>query len=237
MRVFLLLLRVGVFLLALAGVGGAGFLGYKGWENITQKHSLEDARKQLAAARALVSPGGLITAETVRKSESEVERLSMVARAYPFLLAGAVIGLLGGVLALVGRTNSGAVLMLLTLAGPGVIFPNSLLFLSPLGAAGLGALFVSFLAWITRPKPGAAAPRAEDEDPQPTRSAKRKSAREDEDEELAITTKPTAKQARDLDQDEEEPPSKPASKRKSDFEEEEEPARPAKKASPKRKRD
>jgi hypothetical protein len=224
MRIFLIILRVGVFLLALLGVAGSGGLGYKWWSDSTaEKPKFDLAQKKMAALRVLVKEGlgGPTTPSDLQKASENFDNLNSFLRPIPFLMAGAVIGLLGGVLALIGRTLSGAVLLFLASAGSGVLQPITLIFTCPLIAAGLGSLFVSFLAFVTRPKPRPEG--AEDEDDR-SRSKRKNRTEDEEDEEPPV--KSAAKRKRD--EDEEEPPVKGRAKHEVEFAEDEEPAPPPK---------
>jgi hypothetical protein len=148
MRIFLSVLRVGVFLLALAGTASAGFLGYVWWNGFAGDKDRAEAK--LHDVRPLLGSVGEFLAERERAQEDYESR----AKAYPFLLAGAALGLLGGLFVLTRQDKSGAVLLLLAVAGPAVFVPAVLLVTFPLPLAGAGALFVAFLAFLAGPAPG-----------------------------------------------------------------------------------
>jgi hypothetical protein len=266
MRIFLILLRIGVLFIAFIGAGLSGLGGYIWWDDVGQpqkKADMANARKKMAAAEMLVKtlpPGDKQRQrfETEQKNVAKLlEEVDRRQRAWPFLMAGAVLALLGGFFALFGRTTSGAMLMFLAAFGPiWLTQPKSfsaplvdlivddwkpVLFCAPLVLAGFCSLFVSFLAWVTRPKPGAEQPppRGEEDEEEPgTRKAKakRKDDLEEEEEPVAAASKGGGKRKDDRDEDEEpEPPAKAAPKRESDFEDEEE--EPPPRPSAKRKRD
>jgi hypothetical protein len=147
MRIFLSVLRVGVFLLALVGATAAGFLGYVWWGGLSG--DMHKGETKLHDVRPLLGSAGAFLAERER-AQGEYESR---AKAYPFLLAGAALGLLGGLLVLTRQDKSGAVLLLLSVAGPAVFVPAVLLVTFPLPLAGAGALFVAFLAFLAGPAP------------------------------------------------------------------------------------
>jgi hypothetical protein len=63
-------------------------------------------------------------------------------RAWPFMIAALVLSIAAGILAMKGRGVWAAVLLLTAAAGPGILFPPTLLFSSILILAGILALFV-----------------------------------------------------------------------------------------------
>ena len=118
MRIFLIVLRVGVFLIALGGVGLAGYLGYLAYDNVVQKKQLDVALQNQAIYRALIGTP-FASAKAQATTAEDVEKMITKNRLYPFLLGGAVLGLLGGILALMGRTTSGGLLLLVVGLGAG----------------------------------------------------------------------------------------------------------------------
>jgi hypothetical protein len=229
MRIFLIILRVLVLLTALLGVGLSGGCGAVAYQGITKEKILEKVQKKQVAERVL---------KRENKATGEmIEFFTSWSRAWPFLLAGAVLGLLGGIFAMMGYTNSGALLLLVSGVGPGVIGLGRLVITSPLIAAGLGSLFVSFLAFVTRPK--ATDEEEEDEEDKPKERPKRKLSEEEEPDDLEaiedeveerVAKKPAAKPPV-IEEDEDEPPAKGGAKRKFEDEEDEDeppPKRPSK---------
>jgi hypothetical protein len=158
MRLFLILLRIGVFLLGLAGSLGSGFLGYW-WRNETRDRrpgfdqAVHDFRRRCDILG--IDPTEVAREPFWRELEQEYRAFQRQDRAYPFLLAGSVIGLVGAVLALRGRDRSSAALLLVAALGPAVLDPTALRFSFALVLAGLLALGTAFLALLHRP-PGPA---------------------------------------------------------------------------------
>jgi hypothetical protein len=157
MRVLLIVLRVFVFLLGVGGALAAGFVGVVlTVEQDRMKEDLEKKRKEYAIVKALVQAGG---SEAERAKLADVDReffrLERGLRAYPFFLACFPLGVLGGILGLVGRTNSAAALLLVSALGPLVLFFHTftLAFTSGLLAAGVLSVVISLLAFLTRPRP------------------------------------------------------------------------------------
>jgi hypothetical protein len=256
MRIFLIILRVGVFALAMLGTAASGYLGYRWYSDASsQQTKLDLTRRTLVAWEVLNKAGqaGPNAGNDIQSFKTQLETLNPVLRAIPFLLAGAVLGLLGGILALAGRTTSAAVVLIVAGAGPGVLAPRSLVFTSILILAGFAALFVSFLAWVARPKD-----RAGEEEDEDERRAGRRRGRDEEDEDeedrpakaggkrmseevfeadQEVTDRPSrGKKHEDAFEEDEEPaPAKAGGKRKDRFEDEDEDEEPPVRAG-KRKR-
>jgi hypothetical protein len=232
MNCFLIGLRVLVFLVALGGVAGSGFLGYK-WRSMVDDPGAIGGRKEIVAARLMAKQGhkNFVIDQLLAKDRQKLyERNIQQIRIWPYVLAAAGVGLLGAFLALFGRTTSAALLLLVAPAGPAVLtwfwmehvpeeraefFLFLGLFTGGIPLAGLGALFVSFLAFVTRPKDEA---DQDGEDAKPAKGKtgpKRKIAvDEDEDEETATTTKPAAKRKKIGDEDDEDADTRTTPKRK-----------------------
>jgi hypothetical protein len=247
MRVFLILLRIGVLCLALGGAAASGFLGARWWNDLNETRAkIAEIRLAILLARELAAetpPNSQARADAA-KAEAQYNDLPHRARTYPFLLAGAVLGALGGVLALLGRTTSAAALLIVVGAGPGALVASgstllivgTVIFTCPLVLAGMLSLFVSFLAFVTRPKE-APADRGADEEEGPPRSKtspKRKSARDEDEEGQVDSIRTSPKRKSDLDEDEGPAPPKDRPQRKRRLDEEE-PAPPDDR--PKRKRE
>jgi hypothetical protein len=154
MRLFLASLRIGVFLLGLAGSVGSGFLGYW-WRDETQgrRQGFDQAVREFRRRCDLlhIDPAEAAREPFWREVEQEYQVLHRQGRAYPFLLAGAAIGLAGAVLALCGRDKSAAALFLVAALGPALLAPAALRFSFALVLAGLLALGTGFLAALWEP--------------------------------------------------------------------------------------
>jgi hypothetical protein len=102
-------------------------------------------------------------------------------RAWPFLYAGAALGLLGSLLALSRRRFSSAALLLVGGLGGGVFIIRSLIFTSPMLLAGV----LAFLIGPAKPKPAVEDEGDETEADKPSRkSAGKRAKTEDEEEEV-----------------------------------------------------
>jgi hypothetical protein len=228
MRVFLIILRVFVLMTALVGVTTTGGCGYLGW-SASQEKVLEKLRKEQAAWHVL-APTNPSYQSNLTAANIAVDLAESSERVYPFLLAGAALGLLGGLLAVFGYTNSGALLLLVTGLGPALLSTASLFFTSPLVAAGFGSLFVSFLAFVTKPKAGEESD-AEEEEEKPKTRPKRPPDEEEEEAGLdeveeveeveeCVVKKPAAKrpavedEVEEVEEEEEEAPPPKRGKRK-----------------------
>jgi hypothetical protein len=143
MHVFLLILRIAVLLLSIIGSAASGIIGALWWvdKNRTVR-MIEQTRKD----PSLGLTSSLSQYSTPEDMEREVNRR---ANAFPVLLVGAPLCLLGGILAVLGRTNSGGGLLLLAGVSPGTLHPHALVFTWPLILAGLLACLVSLLALLT----------------------------------------------------------------------------------------
>jgi hypothetical protein len=151
MQVLLLLMRIGVLVLSIFGAAGAGILGFK-WRSDAQmvREKIETHRPQLQMVKDMDS-AGLVSISAAEKAELEenVRKLNRLLAAIPFLILGIGMGLLGGVVSMLGRTTSGAGLLLLGGVGPATFTPLSLVFAFPLVLAGLLAAATSLVAFLT----------------------------------------------------------------------------------------
>jgi hypothetical protein len=132
-------MRFVVLILALAGGAATGFLGYKWRSDYEGQAAILDAARQKAQGNPA--------------AEAEFAKVDRLSKAAYFLLAGAPLGLIGGILAMLGRGKLAAVVLLLALVGPAVLagpvvmedntlLGGFILFLSPLLLAGLLALTI-----------------------------------------------------------------------------------------------
>jgi hypothetical protein len=149
MGTLLVVLRVGA--LVLAGVGSmSSVLLAAIWQA-----EFEKRKQEIGIALYLLDgveegerppPSDPKQAQALAEARAAYHKLGRAVRATRFLYAGAVLGLLGGLLAALGRTGCGAALLLVAAAGPAVLVPFTLVFTSPLVAAGLVALGATVLA-------------------------------------------------------------------------------------------
>jgi hypothetical protein len=135
-------MRIAVLIVGILGSLGAGTLGVL-WMLACQKDKQDLQMLRLAGMR--------IPAEV----EDEYVRRS---RAYPFLLAGVVLGGTGAALAMAGRGKSAGALLLTAGAGPAVLNPASLIFTFLLPVAGVLAFFVRPREPAPEPGPARALP-------------------------------------------------------------------------------
>lgn len=148
-------MRYVVLIFAILGVLGSGLFGYKWMDNY-----------QYEKEKVWVTP------------EARDEYLRR-AKAWPFLLAGAALGLFGACLAFVRRRYSGAALLLCAALGPAVFHPGGAIFSKTdqsfeLGSLAVspgvlffnfGLLFAGLLAFLIRPpRPRRLAPAAASDD-------------------------------------------------------------------------
>jgi hypothetical protein len=159
MGAFLIVLRVGALVLALLGSAGSLFLAYQ-WRS-----DFEKEKEKIALGLAFLEFAGEIEkevppdpkqAEALAKARAAYDQLARAVRAIRFLFAGAALGLLGGLLALLGRTSCAAALLLVAAAGPAVLLPLTLVFTCPLVLGGLLALGASLLGLGATPRPSRA---------------------------------------------------------------------------------
>src|SRR5262245_39646825 len=122
-------MRILVLILAILGGLGSGFLGYKWYGDAQRLKEPIDAVRGAAEA----TPEG-------KAKLAEFDRLVMSSY---FLMAGALVAVVGGILAMNGRGLIAGVLMLAVVAVPVVLSqkPEMLIFNGLLGVAGVLALF------------------------------------------------------------------------------------------------
>lgn len=135
MRVVLILVRILVLLTALAGAAWVGING-----------------SLLYAAVAFNdNPPADSHAEPLKPDERET-----LVKTIPFLAAGAVMALIGGILAACGYTANGGVWLLVGAVGPILLFQGALCInVGLIAAAGLSVL-VWFVGLFVKPRPEAA---------------------------------------------------------------------------------
>jgi hypothetical protein len=135
-----LVLRIIVLVLCLPGAAITGFLGFKAYSNThdpAQIESVERNRAVVEAADKVIPDNPLL--EDARKEVKRFDQLKVVCY---FLLAGCLLGLAGGVLALLRWGKIAAPLLILPAVGAAVIAPISAILTSPLLLAGILAIFI-----------------------------------------------------------------------------------------------
>jgi hypothetical protein len=141
MKVLLVILRVVVLLAALGGAVGSVVIG------LFMRSGAAEARLEADRKRAAGPSADFALAEigfTPATVEELERRQDLLLRTFPFMLAAGLLGLVGGILAAVGRTGCGAIWLLVAAAGPAVLHPGSLCGTFPLILAG----FLSLFAWL-----------------------------------------------------------------------------------------
>jgi hypothetical protein len=139
-------MRYAVLVLAVLGAVGSGYLGAR-WlhDYFTLKDKMEANMKLVDMYRALAASGGPnLSAQAGGNDQVEAayQQFQRAGKTAPFLLAGVVLALAGGILALARQPKSAAALLLLAAAGPAVLVPKSLIFTCCLLIAGVLCLFV-----------------------------------------------------------------------------------------------
>jgi hypothetical protein len=138
------LMRILVFILALLGTGLSAAVGYI-WMDQMQKSSgeLGNIHARIEKDREAAKRGGL-SQENLASKEEAYQTLVRLNRVWPFLLAGAALGLFGGVLALARRGKLAAALMLAAAVAPVILLPipQTLVAVAGLALGGLLALLV-----------------------------------------------------------------------------------------------
>ncbi len=124
-------MRYVVLLFGLVGAVVSGYLGYLWMDNFYHQKAITAEMRQHTAT-------GYYKLEALEK----IAEFDRQAKAWPFLLTGAVLGLLGSILAFERRRFSGSALLLCAALGPVVYKPLVALFICGLILAGLLALFI-----------------------------------------------------------------------------------------------
>ncbi len=129
-------MRFIVFLLGVLGSVVTGFFGWF-WLDYINNQALRDMAQDYDVNIGLIMPDYATDfADTVR--------------AGMFMATGGLLGALGSLLTVLRRGRQGAVLMILSVVGPAVFSPSTLMFTSLLAFAGL-------LSLLVRPAPAAVA--------------------------------------------------------------------------------
>jgi hypothetical protein len=118
---------------SLLGALGAGILGFK-W-----KSDYDTAKPQLEATMALAKA---LPTEKQAELNAELAKLDRVVYAAYLLMAGAVLGVIGGIVAMRGLGIVAGVLLLLAVLPAAILVPKSLVFSFPLLVAALLAFVV-----------------------------------------------------------------------------------------------
>ncbi|MCI0459200.1 MAG: hypothetical protein L0Z62_19765 [Gemmataceae bacterium] len=140
-------MRIAVLVVGILGSLGAGALGVL-WLLACQKDEQD--------LRLLRLAGVPVSAQVEREFEQRT-------RAYPFLLAGLVLGGAGAALGMAGRGLSAAALLLAAAIGPAILNPQSLIFTSLLVVAGGLAFFIRPRTPAPEPEPARLRPPLEAE--------------------------------------------------------------------------
>jgi hypothetical protein len=163
MRGLLLGLRITVLVLSVLGAAVSAFLAlsliigeYKLRKEYDRVRAVFDEADQAAKKRGLSEENRREADDHFRaeddKFEKDLENLNRVLNATPFLVVGALLSIVGGILAMLGRTNSGGGLLLLAGLGPVPLAPRAVIFTGVLILAGLLACLASFLAFQAGPE-------------------------------------------------------------------------------------
>jgi hypothetical protein len=140
-------MRIAVLVLGILGGLAAGTLGML-WLTNCQKDRpiievLRNTQKDHEEARKKrVVPPNEPELDFLIDPDAMVREYDRRVRAYPFLLAGLLFGVMGGVLAMLRRGKSAAVLLALAALGPAVLNPLTLIFTFLLPIAAVLSLFV-----------------------------------------------------------------------------------------------
>jgi hypothetical protein len=158
-----MVLRIIVLILALLGAGGSGFLFFR-WlaDNTTDPKAKEMAETKLKDVEAWEKMKFTPPGVDLEKEKSNAEQFLARARAIWFMLAGLILGVLGGVLAFLRLGALGGLLMLLAVIGPAVLNPPTLIFLFPLIISGGLAFLIKRGPMAPRRRPRVAVEAAED---------------------------------------------------------------------------
>ncbi len=157
-------MRISVLVVGILGALSAGALGAF-WLLDCQmaKSSVEKSRAMVALLRQGGGPLPPFLDNEVKKAEDVVQTYDRHMRAYPFLLAGLVLGGAGAALGMAGRGLSAAALLLVSAVGPAVLDPRSLIFTGLLIVAGGLAFFIRPPAPAPEPEPARTRPPLEAE--------------------------------------------------------------------------
>jgi hypothetical protein len=135
-----------VMLLALAGAGGTGFLGFHWYQLLSDPSQKQIDKKNREGAALLKTAKIPIPAELQREIDKTTRRYNSL----PFIAAGALFAVFGAILALARYKWSAFLLLATAPVGPIVFDPMSAIFVGILGVAALFALL------IRQPKPALA---------------------------------------------------------------------------------
>jgi hypothetical protein len=148
-----MLLRTGVLLGGLLGAGGSAIAGWYWYDrtgrNPENRRQLEEARRIQEAIESGSVEG--LTPEEMDESLARGRRQELALEAVPLLAAAALLGLVGGLLGIFGRTTNAAVWLLSAGTGPALLQPWTLVLTFPLFLAGLLSLLTTFLRAVAAP--------------------------------------------------------------------------------------
>jgi hypothetical protein len=204
-------MRIAVLILAVLGALGPGGLGLVGeYFRHTEKTTAE---KNVEFLERVGNPGGKINIDRVNAEYQIAQRAN---QAVWFLIAALPLGIIGGVLAFLGRGIGAGLLMLVASLGPGLLAPHPLNLLA-FGASSI--LFVAaLLAFFVRPPAAAPArkrPDFDDDDVEDHAPPSRKRPRyeEEDEEEMAPRSRRRRIEDEDDEEDEEDQPRRPPSRK------------------------
>jgi hypothetical protein len=141
-------MRIAVFVLAIVGGLGSAALGLIWLINTQKERELFEAmrnnpeNRDFFRALLAAQPPGENRPAFLASPEAALAENDRRVRAYPFLLAGLLLSVAGGVLAMLRKGKSGAVLLALAVLGPAVLHPWSLIFTGLLIVAAGLSVFV-----------------------------------------------------------------------------------------------
>lgn len=185
-------MRFVVMLVAILGGLGSAFLGYVWFEDFrTNRDKIDRTWKEAQAAKALVVALAPDKAKQIEES-SEFKTLKFAMRrgvTSPFLLAGLLMGVIGGIVAMERRGFSAALVFLTAAVGPLVVHAGGLAdivslvrneegFRLLICTSGLYlAALLSLFVWAPRPKEDR---KAEDRKAEDRKARARKEEEEDD---------------------------------------------------------
>ena len=135
-----IVLRMIVLILGVVGAGSAGFLGFRYYSNAHDAEQQRITESNRATIKKYESTDP--SSSTLKSAHDNVEKFELFGRACYPLLAAAVLGLAGGVLAFKRRRLIAVPLLLLPPAVVGVIAVQVVAFTAPLILGGLLSLMI-----------------------------------------------------------------------------------------------
>jgi hypothetical protein len=142
-------MRYIVLILGIIGAAACGVFGFRWMKD------LQDSSTTVELTRNVVEEARKQSMPVPREVEEEYTKIVGRTRTWPLLLANAVLGLLGGVLAFTRRSWAAAIVLLAATIAPAVIYPVTLILTFALGLGGALALLIR-----TKPQPASVATAA-----------------------------------------------------------------------------